>query len=213
METADFDRLFVITGGPGSGKSTLIDALAREGIRTMPEAGRAIIQDQVAIGGEALPWSDRRAFAELMLAWEMRSYRTALELPRPVIFDRGVPDVLGYLRLSGLPVPSHVERAAQICRYSRQVFIAPPWAEIFALDAERKQSFEEAVATCEVMAETYRGLGYELIALPLGSIEERARFVLTAIGSDKAAGESPPLATHATAENSLRIAQEDSTLE
>ena len=80
----------------------------------MPEAGRAIIQDQVAVGGTALPWSDRLAFAELMLSWEMRSYRAAQEIAGPVIFDRGLPDVVGYLRLSGLPVPPHIERAANL---------------------------------------------------------------------------------------------------
>src|SRR5580704_4559066 len=132
----------------------------------MPEAGRAIIQDQMAIGGEALPWSDRGAFAELMLSWEMRSYRAALSLSGPVFFDRGVPDVLGYLRLGGLPVPHHAEKAAQIFRYHRRVFVAPPWPQIFALDAERKQSFKEAQSTCEVMIETYSKLGYSLIPLP-----------------------------------------------
>jgi len=182
MEAVNFERLFVITGGPGSGKSTLVDALAERGICTMPEAGRAIIRDQVAIAGEALPWSDRSAFAELMLSWEMRSYRAALSLSRPVIFDRGVPDVLGYLRLSGLPIPPHVERAAQTFRYHHRVFIAPPWPEIFALDAERKQSFQEAQATCEVMVETYSALGYELIPLPLGSVEKRVQVVLAAVG-------------------------------
>jgi predicted ATPase len=182
METPDSDRLFVITGGPGAGKSTLIDALSERGICSMPEAGRAIIQDQVTIGGEALPWSDRRAFAELMLSWEMRSYRAALSLSGPVIFDRGVPDVLGYLRLSNLPVPLHVERAAQMFRYHRRVFIAPPWPEIFAQDKERKQSFEEARATYEVMVETYSSLGYELVSLPLDSVEERVRLVLAGIG-------------------------------
>jgi predicted ATPase len=148
----------------------------------MPEAGRAIIQDQVAIGGEALPWADRRTFAELMLSWEMRSYRAALRLSGPVIFDRGVPDVLGYLRLSNLPVPSHVERATQMFRYHRRVFIAPPWREIFGQDTERKQSFEEAEATYGVMVETYSGLGYELVPLPFDSVEERVRLVLAAIG-------------------------------
>ncbi len=182
MDGVNSDRLFVITGGPGSGKSTLVEALAGHGICIMPETGRAIIQDQVAIGGEALPWSDRRAFAELMLSWEMRSYREALRLNGPVIFDRGVPDVLGYLRLCNLPVPSHVERAARMFRHHQQVFIAPPWPEIFALDAERKQSFEEAQATYQVMVETYSSLGYSLTPLPRDSVQERVRFVLEAIG-------------------------------
>jgi predicted ATPase len=108
-----------MTGGPGSGKSTLIDALGGHGKFSMPEAGRSIIPDQVAIGAEALPWSDRRAFAELMLSWETPSYRAALRRSGHVIFDRGVPDVAGYLRLNGLPIPSHVERAAQMFRYPR----------------------------------------------------------------------------------------------
>jgi len=42
----------------------------------------------------------------------------------------------------------------------------PLWPEIFAQDSERKQSFEEAVATYEVMVDTYAALGYELIQLP-----------------------------------------------
>ena len=67
------ERYVVVTGGPGSGKSTLIDALERDGHARSVEAGRAIIRDQVAIGGPALPWNDPELFAELMLCWEMRS--------------------------------------------------------------------------------------------------------------------------------------------
>jgi predicted ATPase len=182
MSAAKFERFFVLTGGPGSGKSTLIEALAAGGVRTMPESGRAIIQDQVAIGGQALPWADRSAFAELMLTWEMRSYREALAGDGPVAFDRGVPDVLGYLRLCGLAIPEHVRKAAEVFRYHRRVLIAPPWAEIFGTDTERKQSFEEAVATYRVLVETYEALGYELISLPLVPVEERVRFVLAEIG-------------------------------
>jgi len=91
-------RLYIITDGPGSGKTRLVELLAAQGFRHMPEAGRAIIQDQADIGGTALPWDDREAFATLMLSWEMRSYREALVGPGPVIFDRAIPDVIGYLR-------------------------------------------------------------------------------------------------------------------
>ncbi len=183
MSGTDGDRFFVFTGGPGSGKSTLVEALAERGFAHMPEAGRAIIRDQVAIGGEALPWSDRRAFAELMLSYEMRSYRAALASNGPVLFDRAAPDVIGYLRLSELPAPAHMERATRLFRYNPRVFIAPPWPEIFAQDAERKQSFAEAEATHRAMVETYAALGYELLHLPLASVEERVRFVIGHIGS------------------------------
>ena len=168
---------FVVTGGPGSGKSTLIAALAAQGFVTMPEAGRAVIRAQMAEGGGALPWADRAAFAEAMLREDMKSYRDAQERDGPVFFDRGVPDVVGYLRLSGLAVPAHMRKAAMDLRYNVRAFIAPPWREIFHQDAERKQDFAEAVRTHDAMTAVYRELGYELIALPCVPVEDRARFV------------------------------------
>lgn len=141
------------------------------------EGGRAIIQDQVAIGGNALPWSDRAFFAALMLSWEMRSHAMAGQQHGIVFFDRGVPDVIGYLTLCRLPVPQHMEEAARQFQYNRTVFLAPPWAEIFGQDAERKQDFEEAVRTFEAMEATYRRLGYEIALLPKASVQERVDFI------------------------------------
>jgi predicted ATPase len=121
----DSDRFFVLTGGPGSGKTTLIEAVRQAGFATSIEAGRGIIRDQSAIDGSALPWRDRALFSELMLSWEMRSYQAVREQAGPVFFDRGVPDTLGYLRLSGLPMPSHASSAADRFRYNPRVFVAP----------------------------------------------------------------------------------------
>ncbi len=174
-------HLHVITGGPGAGKTSLIDALARKGLHHMPEAGRAIIQEQVGINGRALPWGDREAFAARMLARDMESYRKATSLSGPVVFDRGIPDAIGYLRLCGIPVPASTKQAAGRCRYAEQVFIAPPWPAIFAQDAERKQSLREAEDTYQAMVEVYSDLEYKLVSLPLAMIEERAQFVLSRI--------------------------------
>jgi predicted ATPase len=176
-------RFHIITGGPGSGKSSIIEGLCRRGFSSAPEAGRAIIQDQVAIEGRALPWSDRLLFAELMLSWDIRSYHLAEEHDSPMFFDRGIPDVLGYLRLSSIPVPEHMKKAADLFLYSRTVFIAPPWKEIFRQDRERKQDFDEAVRTYEALASVYKGLGYDLVALPQRSIDGRVDFILDRVTS------------------------------
>jgi predicted ATPase len=175
------ERFFVITGGPGSGKTTLIDALQQARYARSIEAGRGVIQEQMAIGGHALPWSNPMAFAELMLDWEMRSYRMAQDWSGPVFFDRGVPDVVGYLRVSSLLVPEHMHEAAWSFRYNPRVFIAPPWKEIFAQDGERKQSFDEAVRTYGAMVATYAEYGYETVEIPRATVEERVRFIVNEV--------------------------------
>lgn len=179
----DGQQFYVVTGGPGSGKSTLLDYLEQQGFMRSVEAGRSIIQEQTMIGGAALPWEDRILFAELMLSWEMRSYRQGLEQGNtaPVLFDRGVPDIIGYLRLEGLDVPVHIQRAGELFRYNKRVFIAPPWADIYRQDAERKQDLETAHRTFDMMVAVYTELGYELVELPRCSIEERAEYIRSTI--------------------------------
>ena len=135
MRALPTDRLHVVTGGPGSGKSTLIEALAAAGIATSAEVGRAIIKEELAAGGTALPWVDHRAFAERMVVREVAAHQAALASGRAVVLDRGVPDVIGFLRVSGLDVPPHIDAAARACRYNPRVFIAPWWPDIFTTDA------------------------------------------------------------------------------
>lgn len=179
----DPDRLVVITGGPGSGKSTLIDHLEAAGFPRSYEAGRRVIQDQLAAGGDGLPWRDPDLFAELMLRRELCSYRDAAARPGPaVFFDRGIPDIVGYLRLEGRPVPAALHTAARTVRYHPRVFIAPPWPEIYRNDDERRQSLDEAERTHASMVATYPAYGYELVELPRVPVAERVRFVIDRLG-------------------------------
>ncbi|MAE88084.1 MAG: ATPase [Pelagibaca sp.] len=171
------DHFFVVTGGPGAGKTSLITELSRRGFHTIPESGRAVIREEMARGGDALPWADRTAYAEWMLEQDLRAYSAAQALSGPVIFDRGIPDILGYLTLCSLPVPPHVTAAAKAARYNARVFLTPYWDEIFTQDSERTQTRSEAEATFTVMRETYTALGYKITELPCTDIASRADFV------------------------------------
>lgn len=171
-------RYHIITGGPGAGKTTLLDALKNAGFACSVEAGRGIIQDQVSIDGPALPWRNPTLFAELMLCWEMRSHHLAAQEAGHIFFDRGVPDIAGYLRLTGMPVPGHVQQAVKKFHYNKRVFIAPPWPEIFRQDSERRQDLAEAFRTYETLASVYTELGYDLIELPRAPVAERLVFVI-----------------------------------
>ncbi|MGH6860132.1 MAG: AAA family ATPase, partial [Phyllobacterium sp.] len=95
-----------------------------------------------------------------------------------VFFDRGVPDIIGYLELSGIAVPRHLREAARLYRYNRLVFILPPWAEIFRQDSERKQTLDEAEGTYRAMLRAYAGCGYDLVEVPTLPVAARADFIL-----------------------------------
>ena len=171
---------YVITGGPGSGKTTLLAELARRGHVCVPEDARAIIQEQVASGGSAVPWADAPRFAELLmqrsiLTWEQQAAKRS---PRPIYFDRGVGDAFTCADLIGCTLPADLCEQASGCRYRDPVFLAPWWPEIYSTDMERRQTTEEAERTEQAVVKTYTELGYRIVRLPLVSPAERAEFIL-----------------------------------
>lgn len=171
------NNYYIITGGPGVGKTTLLQELGRSGLHCIPEVARRIIQEQMARHGDALPWKNRELYKTLMLEGSSAVYRQA-DPAIVTFFDRGIPDVLAYAKLAGLTITDTLLSATTLFRYNPVVFILPPWKAIYTTDTERKQSWEEALATFEVMKETYSACGYTLAEVPRLPVAERARFVL-----------------------------------
>ncbi len=96
-----------------------------------------------------------------------------------MFFDRGLIDAAAALaHLTGEPA----EPLARAHRYRRQVFLTPPWPEIYAADGERRHGFEEAVAEYERLRRIYPALGYEVSVLPKTDVARRADLVLAALG-------------------------------
>ncbi|EBU8131970.1 AAA family ATPase [Escherichia coli] len=173
---------FVFTGGPGAGKTSVVNALAKRGEAVTTEAGRAVIARHAAAGLPP-PYADPAAFAGLMLEADIAEYERAMALTGRVFFDRGVPDLLGYLKLMGLPAAERFRQAALDYRYAPKVFVFPPWRAIYVQDRERHQDFAEAARTWEMMVCAYDSLGYELVEIPQASVEARVEFILAAIGA------------------------------
>src|SRR5581483_1328472 len=177
-------NLFVITGGPGSGKTTVLKELQKRGFQFAPEVARQIIQQQVQRGGKALPWEDRELYTNLMLERSIESYREHMPASKPTFSDRGIPDTLGYARLIGLADDGFIRSACDEYRYASTVFFAPPWKEIYETDNERKQGFEEAERTCKLVTQVYHDCGYALVELPRLAPVNRARFILSQLHLD-----------------------------
>ncbi|MFA0056458.1 AAA family ATPase [Vibrio echinoideorum] len=177
------NNLIVFTGGPGSGKTSVIDALKSQGYRCAPEVGRKVIQQQVEQQGNALPWLDKVAFRDEMVREELANYQAFESSEQLVFFDRSILDSYGYSLLETLPIPQSLLNSCNELEYNSKVFIFPPWDSIFINDQERKQDFDEVIATYEKMVSAYNQFGYQLVEVPKLSVEERVEFILASIDS------------------------------
>jgi predicted ATPase len=170
---------FVITGGPGAGKTATLAALAGRGFHCVPESARAIIKQRKASGLSPRP--SPHQFGIEMLKEDIARYGGTPVQHQPVFFDRGVGDSLAFLSLQGAISVTEVAARVKEFRYNEIVFLLPPWPEIYRADAERDQSFPEAVAVCESLRQWYTQWHYQVVEVPRGSVEARADFILQTI--------------------------------
>lgn len=175
------DRFILLTGCSGGGKSTLLSALGKRGFATVQEPGRRIVAQELAEDGSALPWVDARAFARRAIEMAKSDLRAAQHIDGIVFFDRGLIDAAVAMAHSGGQTIEETLHEAP--RYSIQVFVVPPWRELFAKDHERRHDFRAATRENTRIEKALYALGYTKTDLPKVSVEERVDFMLRERGA------------------------------
>lgn len=166
-------NFFLLTGGPGVGKTTLIAHLRAQGHRCIEESHRRVIRGQVTTGGPAVPWRNQRAYLERVAREDIGIFDSLAEETGRIFFDRGILD-----SATDLEPPAWLTEAGRTRRYNRHVFVFPPWREIYRQDAERRQTFAECELVHRRILEGLDAFGYTAVIVPPASVEERAAFVL-----------------------------------
>jgi predicted ATPase len=173
----------VISGCSGSGKSTLLDELGRRGYRVYHEPGRQIVKEELALGGDALPWGDAEAFMALVVERAIDQAADAASHDEIAFCDRGMVDALNHYLRHDLPVPLRLAQSLEAYPYASRVFMSPPWPEIYQTDRERRHGFEDARDEHDRLVVTYARLGYEIVVVPKLAVPERTDFVVSRLGA------------------------------
>src|SRR5262245_34039079 len=120
MQVKSSLRRVVITGAPGSGKTTILDYINARGYHVEPEAARMVIQRQLQRKNPVLPWTDRRAFDQLILPVLQESFERAPP-GQTTFYDRGLPDLIGWALYEGLDPSFYLILTSQY-RYEDTVY-------------------------------------------------------------------------------------------
>ena len=172
-------KRILLTGGPSTGKTTLLNYLQSLGYKCLVEISREVIKEAQQDGIEQLFLKNPLLFSKLLCDARVKQFTEANTLDTNYVFyDRGIPDTVAYMDFIEQEYTQDYTAACKAHTYD-QVFILPPWEDIHITDSERYESFKQAQDIHQELLKTYKKYNYTLIEVPLGKIKDRAQFIIT----------------------------------
>jgi predicted ATPase len=181
-------RRFILTGAPGAGKTVILRALEKRGFGVVEEAATDVIALEQARGAVE-PWRSP-AFLDAIVELQKQRLVRASQLEEAVQFhDRSAVCTLAlawYLRFAvSASLTEELSRIETEQVYDKRVFFIDNLGFV-APTAARRITFEETLRFERIHEETYLELGYELVRVRPGPLEERvAEIVRVVEGGDR----------------------------
>lgn len=178
----------VITGGPGTGKTSIIKELENRNYFCYHEVVRELTLEAKKEGNlkdlstnPIAEVDDSMGFNLKILNGRIRQFKDSYTIKDKIIFfDRGIPDVLGYMDFFKQSYDAIFTKPCKEYKYTK-IIVLPPWEDIYVSDSERFENYEEAVKIHYALENIYTEFGYNIIIVPFGTVEERTDFILNAL--------------------------------
>ena len=169
-------KRFVLTGAPGSGKTSVIESLQQKGFTVFEEQARVHIQLALKHNTNIVPWGNHLAFSQNVAEAQLQQHHR--QTSTLAFYDRGILDGLAYLRESKIEPPKDLLDKYQSIRYSPLVFFFSHWPEIHQNDETRREPEAQILSIQTAIKNTYKEFGYKIIEVPKTAVDLRVDFIL-----------------------------------
>lgn len=176
------NKWYVLTGGPSSGKTTLIDDFNKRGFKTVPEAARTWIDQELAKGKTIEDIrGDEEKFQQGIINLKVQ-IESGLPTDEVVIMDRGMHDSVAYMKYYRMNITPEFQKIFDAAKYEK-IFVLD-MLPVYQNDYARTESKDFADSITELLEAAYKEAGFEVVRVPVLPPAERAQFILDHIEQD-----------------------------
>jgi predicted ATPase len=167
---------YVLTGGPGTGKSSIILALEQMGEYVVREAAEDVITVMQARGIKE-PWREQ-GFQDKILALQIQREERIPKEAKRIFIDRSAADGLAYTE-PGTSIHQRVLEESRKRRYDK-IFLIEQLG-FTEKTKVRRECHEEALQKGKMLEDIYKQFGYDIIRILAGPLDERVTNILKEI--------------------------------
>jgi predicted ATPase len=159
-------KKIVLTGGPCSGKTSIINELKKHGYEVIEEIARSV-------KSRSAPDKTIEEVQEKILKKQLKAES---RIKSSIVFlDRSIVDGIAYYKLNEKNPPNKLITAVKNNRYDAVFFLQ--MLPNYEKDRTRDEDFKKARKINELIRKSYEETGYKIINIPPASIEQRIAFI------------------------------------
>ena len=178
------NKKIVISGGPGSGKTEIINELENRGYYVKHEIVRNLYKEGKKNGVNAFK-ENPLEFSKKLLDFRISQFHSSSELKHDVnkpyvFFDRGIHDTFAYLNF----LNKNYDYKNIIFSFSYDfVFLLNPWEKIYINDNERMESFSDSKKLFKSIKIIYLEAKIKTITIFNDSVKNRVDYIINCLNN------------------------------
>jgi predicted ATPase len=172
---------YIISGGPCTGKSSVVEALGKLGYNVVNEVSRTVANSDERFAGKSVKEINHDLFQGAIFEFQKKVFGGLGD--GVFFFDCGVGDSLAYRKFRGVSIGQDILDFAKEVRHDK-IFILDV-LDHYEQDELRKETREDQKIVHGFIIEAYRKLGHDIIFVPAMSVKDRVRFILDRVDDDR----------------------------
>ena len=161
----------IISGPPGSGKTTIIHELKNRGHICFPEISPLNIDINIQ--------RNKLKLSEFLFSKRQEQYKNMSH--KLSFYDRSLIDVIAYMNLWNETYPAEWDSTIQSLRYYKNIFYTPVWSEIYTQNNIRKETLNEAKKIDYFLKKAFLKYNYNIIEVPALDVLKRVDFIISSL--------------------------------